>query len=125
MTSGCCKPTGYVSADDNTDAGLTASQPTARDAPREVRPSFPATGSEPVVRVRPSTGWVPLRLRELWEYRELLYFLTWRDVKVRYKQTALGAAWAMLQPFLTMVVFSVFFGHLAGLNQKTGGVPYP
>jgi lipopolysaccharide transport system permease protein len=68
---------------------------------------------------------VSLRLDELWHYRELLYFLTWRDVKVRYKQTALGAAWAILQPFLTMVVFSVFFGRLAGLGARTGGVPYP
>ena len=63
--------------------------------------------------IRPATGWVPLRLRELWEYRELLYFLAWRDIKVRYKQTALGAAWAVLQPLFTMVVFSLFFGRLA------------
>jgi lipopolysaccharide transport system permease protein len=64
-----------------------------------------------------------LRLRELWEYRELLYFLVWRDVKVRYKQTALGAAWAIIQPLFTMVVFSVFFGRLAGLPSD--GLPYP
>jgi len=62
---------------------------------------------------------------EIWRYRELLYFLTWRDVKVRYKQTVLGAAWAILQPLMTMVVFSIFFGHFAGLNTKTAGVPYP
>jgi lipopolysaccharide transport system permease protein len=73
--------------------------------------------------IRPAKGWVPLRLRELWEYRELLYFLTWRDIKVRYKQTALGAAWAVIQPFFTMVVFSVFFGRLAKLPSE--GVPYP
>lgn len=73
--------------------------------------------------IRPGRGWVPLRLRELWEYRELLYFLTWRDIKVRYKQTALGAAWAVIQPFFTMVVFSVFFGRLARLPSE--GVPYP
>jgi lipopolysaccharide transport system permease protein len=73
--------------------------------------------------IQPSTGWVPLRLRELWEYRELLYFLVWRDVKVRYKQTALGAAWAIIQPLFTMVVFSVFFGRLAGLPSD--GLPYP
>jgi lipopolysaccharide transport system permease protein len=80
--------------------------------------------SEPrAVVIQPSTGWVPLRLRELWEYRELLYFLVWRDVKVRYKQTALGAAWAIIQPLFTMVVFSVFFGRLAGLPSD--GVPYP
>lgn len=64
-----------------------------------------------------------MRLAELWDYRELFYFLTWRDIKVRYKQTAFGAAWAVLQPFLTMVVFSLFFGSLAGI--PSGGVPYP
>ncbi len=73
--------------------------------------------------LEPSPGWVSLRLRELWEYRELLYFLTWRDIKVRYKQTVLGAAWAILQPFLTMVVFSLFFGRLARIPSD--GVPYP
>ena len=65
-------------------------------------------------------GWVPVNLRELWQYRELLYFLTWRDVKVRYKQTALGAAWAIIQPFMTMVVFSIFFGRLAKMPSGTG-----
>ncbi len=76
-----------------------------------------------VVVVAPSRGWVPLRLGDLWEYRDLLYFLVWRDIKVRYKQTALGAAWAVLQPFCTMVVFSVFFGKLAGVPSD--GIPYP
>ena len=79
--------------------------------------------SLPVIRIRPSRGWVPLRLGELWEYRELLYFLTWRDVKVRYKQTVLGAAWALIQPVCTMVVFSLFFGQLA--RVPSDGVPYP
>ena len=73
--------------------------------------------------IRPSRGWVSLNLRDLWEYRELLYFLTWRDIKVRYKQTALGAAWAVIQPFFTMVVFSLFFGRLAGVPSD--GIPYP
>jgi len=59
--------------------------------------------------VEPSRGWAALRLRDLWVYRELVYFLTWRDVKVRYKQTVLGAAWAILQPVLTMLIFSLFF----------------
>ena len=67
----------------------------------------------PQLRITPSAGWVSLKLHELWEYRELLYFLVWRDIKVRYKQTTLGVAWAIIQPFLTMVVFSVFFGRLA------------
>ena len=73
--------------------------------------------------VRPSRGWAPLRLQELWAYRELLYFLVWRDVKVRYKQTALGIAWAVLQPVLAMFVFSLFFGRLAGMASD--GLPYP
>ncbi len=73
--------------------------------------------------IRPSTGWASINLAELWEYRELLYFLTWRDIKVRYKQTVLGAAWAIIQPFGTMVVFSIFFGVLAKIPSE--GVPYP
>jgi lipopolysaccharide transport system permease protein len=73
--------------------------------------------------IRPSRGWSPLDLKELWRYRELVYFLTWRDVKVRYKQTALGAAWAVIQPVFTMVVFSLFFGRLAGVPSD--GLPYP
>jgi lipopolysaccharide transport system permease protein len=79
--------------------------------------------AESVLRIEPSNGRVSLKLRELWEYRELLYFLTWRDVKVRYKQTALGVAWAIIQPFLTMVVFSLFFGRLA--RVPSDGIPYP
>jgi homopolymeric O-antigen transport system permease protein len=70
-----------------------------------------------------ASGGAGLRLRELWAYRELLYFLVWRDVKVRYKQTVLGAAWAIMQPVLTMVVFTLFFGNLA--NVPSDGIPYP
>lgn len=77
----------------------------------------------PVIRIGPSHGWVSLRLHELWENRELLYFLVWRDIKVRYKQTALGAAWAILQPLMTMLVFTVFFGRLAKIPSD--GIPYP
>lgn len=73
--------------------------------------------------IRPSKGWSFLNLRELVEYRELLYFLAWRDLKVKYKQTALGIVWAILQPFLTMVVFSVLFGRLVGV--PTNDIPYP
>jgi len=73
--------------------------------------------------LRPSRGWVPLRLAELWASRELLYFLVWRTVKVRYKQTSLGVAWAVVQPVMTMAVFSLFFGRLAGIPSE--GVPYP
>jgi lipopolysaccharide transport system permease protein len=75
------------------------------------------------LRIAPSKGWVSLKLGELWEYRELLYFLVWRDIKVRYKQTALGAAWAIIQPFFTMVVFSLFFGQLGKIPSD--GIPYP
>jgi lipopolysaccharide transport system permease protein len=77
----------------------------------------------PTVLIQPTRGWTSLRLGDVWEYRELLYFLVWRDVKVRYKQTALGAAWAILQPLLTMVVFTIFFGKLAGVGSD--GLPYP
>ena len=73
--------------------------------------------------IRPTRGWVALRVDELWRHRELVYFLIWRDVKVRYRQTALGVAWAVLQPLLSMVVFSLFFGRLAGLQSE--GLPYP
>jgi lipopolysaccharide transport system permease protein len=87
----------------------------------------PASVSPPVglprVRVEAERRWRPLQLKELVEYRELLYFLTWRDLKVRYRQTLLGGIWAVLQPFMTMVVFSVFFGHLAKIPSE--GVPYP
>jgi len=83
------------------------------------QPSSP----DQIVRIEPSTGWVSLKLRELFEYRELLYFLTWRDLKVRYKQTALGATWAIIQPVFTMVVFSLFFGKLA--KMPSDGIPYP
>ncbi len=75
------------------------------------------------IRIRPSRGWVPINFAELWRYRELLYFLVWRDIKVRYKQTVLGAAWAIIQPFFTMLVFSLFFGKLGKIPSD--GIPYP
>jgi len=77
----------------------------------------------PVTIIEPSHGWISLRLKELIEYRDLLFFLAWRDVSVRYKQTILGAAWAIIQPFFSMVVFSIFFGRLAKIPSE--GVPYP
>ena len=76
-----------------------------------------------VIYLRPSKGWTALKLGDIWRYRELIYFLIWRDIKVRYKQTALGAAWAIIQPFFTMIVFTIFFGRLAGIPSD--GVPYP
>jgi lipopolysaccharide transport system permease protein len=102
---------------------VTAPERTALSTavPPPTRPA--AQGSSSLTVIRPVTGLAPIRLRELWEYRELLYFLAWRDIKVRYKQTVLGAAWAVLQPLLTMVIFSVLFGRLARLPSD--GVPYP
>lgn len=79
--------------------------------------------SQPLIRIAPSRGVISLRLRELWEYNELLYFLVWRDIKVRYKQTVLGASWAIIQPLFTMLIFNVFFGKLA--KMPSDGIPYP
>jgi lipopolysaccharide transport system permease protein len=84
----------------------------------------PAAELQPeIIYIRPARGWSALNLRDLWRYRELIYFMIWRDVKVRYKQTFLGVAWAILQPLLNMVVFTIFFGRLA--QVPTGGIPYP
>jgi lipopolysaccharide transport system permease protein len=90
---------------------------TVDDVPEGVVPPLP------LVRIRPASTWQVLNFADLWAYRELLLFLIWRDVKVRYRQTALGMAWAIIQPVLMMIVFTVFFGRLAGL--PSGGVPYP
>lgn len=76
-----------------------------------------------IVRIEPPRGWLDLRLSEVWAYRELLYFFVWRDVKVRYKQTAIGVAWVVIQPLMTMGVFTLFFGRLAKLPSN--GLPYP
>jgi lipopolysaccharide transport system permease protein len=87
-----------------------------------VVPTAPAA-PEQVLLIRPSSGWMAINLRELWQFRELIFFLTWRDVKVRYKQTALGAAWAIIQPLFTMVVFTLLFNRLARIDSD--GIPYP
>jgi lipopolysaccharide transport system permease protein len=89
----------------------------AVSAPSVERPELPHT------RIEPSKGWISLGLKDLWQYRELLFFLAWRDIKVRYKQTAIGAAWAVIQPLFTMLVFTVFFGRLA--KVPSDGIPYP
>ena len=86
-------------------------------------PALDAEGRPDITVIEPSRGWISLQLADLWQYRDLLFFLAWRDISVRYKQTALGAAWAIIQPFFSMVVFSLFFGRLAGLSSD--GVPYP
>ena len=85
----------------------------------------PALDLPPLVTtvIEPARGWVPLKIRELWEYREVLYYLIWRDIKVKYRQTLIGAAWAIVQPLMTMVVFSVFLGKLA--KVPSDGAPYP
>ena len=80
------------------------------------------TDSHTIV-LKPPSGWTALNLGDLWRYRELVYFMTWRDLKVRYKQTVLGASWAIIKPFMTMVVFSIFFGNLA--KVPSDGLPYP
>ncbi|HEY7087659.1 MAG TPA: ABC transporter permease [Tepidisphaeraceae bacterium] len=90
---------------------------TSADAPQS------DAGELPVTVIEARSGWQPINVRELWQFRELLYFLTWRDVKVRYKQTLLGAAWAVLQPAMMMVVFTVFFGKMAKVSS--GSLPYP
>jgi len=81
------------------------------------------TNEIPTIIIEPTRSWLSLKLRDIWEYRELLYFLTWRDVKVRYKQTVVGFLWAIIQPFLKMVVFSIIFGTLAKMDSE--GFPYP
>lgn len=83
----------------------------------------PSSPPVPVLLITPSEGWIALKLHEVWEYRELVGFLIWRDIKVRYKQTVLGATWAIIQPLMTMVVFSLFFGKLA--KMPSDGIPYP
>jgi lipopolysaccharide transport system permease protein len=82
-----------------------------------------SVSTEPILVIQPSRAWFRLDLAALWEYRELLYFLVWRDLKVRYKQTAIGAAWALLQPLMTMMIFTVIFGHFARIPSD--GLPYP
>jgi lipopolysaccharide transport system permease protein len=89
----------------------------------EQNPAHTSGEPEMVLVISASQGWVGLKLKELWHYRELLYFLTWRDIKVRYKQTLLGAVWAILQPLLTMLIFSLVFGRLAKIPSD--GIPYP
>ena len=81
------------------------------------------TESNNIILIKPLRGWIPINFRELWVYRELLYFLVWREIKVRYKQTVLGVAWAILQPFFMMVIFSLFFGRFVDVPSE--GIPYP
>jgi lipopolysaccharide transport system permease protein len=105
-------------------SALTGVAPELPVGTTAIRPTdSPTLTDAPFVRIRPTGRWQVLHFADVWAYRELLVFLIWRDVKVRYRQTALGMAWAVLQPLLMMVAFTVFFGRLAGL--PSGGVPYP
>jgi lipopolysaccharide transport system permease protein len=99
------------------------SQPIALAVGEQIAPTAAAADDLPVTVIERKPGWRLVDVGELWRYRELLFFLTWRDVQVRYKQTVLGAAWAVLQPLATMIVFSMFFSRIAGV--PTDGVPYP
>jgi lipopolysaccharide transport system permease protein len=100
----------------------SASQVTAETRPAAIGAAA-GTAARPVVRIEPPAKWWAVPFREIWDYRELLYFLVWRDIKVRYKQTVIGVAWAVLQPVLTMAVFWLFLGKLAHLPSD--GLPYP
>ena len=93
-----------------------------RPSPTGVAPAASAS-PQPITIIQPASGWQWLNLRELWTHRELLYFFTWRDVKVRYKQTAIGAAWAILQPTFMMIIFSLVLGRLD--TAESLAVPYP
>ncbi len=99
---------------------VTASSSAATRTGARLRSELP---TDPVVVIRPSPRWAALNLRDLWTYREVLYFLIWREVKVRYKQTVFGVAWALLQPLFAMLIFSIFFGRVAGIPSD--GLPYP
>src|SRR5262245_29094901 len=100
---------------------------TSRDMPVVSFAEDAADPREPGVlqEIRRGSALAWLDLTQLWHHRELLFFLTWRDVKVRYKQTFLGVLWAVLQPLITMLIFSLLFGRLAGMGDRTGGIPYP
>lgn len=100
---------------------MSTTEITPTTAPQNDAPS--PSAPLPHLRIQPSKGWVSLKLNEVWAYRELLLFLTMRDIKVRYKQTVIGAAWAIIQPLMTMIVFSIFFGGLAQIPSDD--VPYP
>jgi lipopolysaccharide transport system permease protein len=113
------------SAGGGSDQGFGSCAVPVHDGPEAAPEAVPRTGGKParLMHIRPRKGWAAVDPGELWEHRELLGFFIWRDVKVRYKQTLLGAAWAVLQPFATMLVFAVFFGRLA--KMPSDGMPYP
>lgn len=112
-----------ISTTDKASALKSTTQTAKRvnpEAPHSAPDNLPDV---PLVTIEPNKAWSALELRDLWAFRELLYFLTWRDVKVRYKQTVLGIAWAVIQPLFTMLIFTLFFGRLAGVPSDN--IPYP
>lgn len=104
----------------NSEFQLNAIPGVANSDQENYLPNLP---EKPVVIIEPTKSWVAVNMSDLWSYRELLYFLAWRDIKVRYKQTVFGVAWAVLQPLMMMIIFSVLFGRVAGLPSD--GIPYP
>ena len=112
-----------ISSTNNETAPISTANPTQNIKLENQHHTVAGLPDEPLVVIEPNTRWSALDLRDLWAFRELLYFLTWRDVKVRYKQTELGVAWAIIQPLLTMLIFTLFFGRLAGVPSDN--VPYP
>lgn len=112
-----------ISSTNNETAPISTANPTQNRKLENQHDTVAGLPDEPLVVIEPNTGWGALDLRDLWAFRELLYFLTWRDVKVRYKQTELGVAWAIIQPLFTMLIFTLFFGRLAGVPSDN--VPYP
>jgi lipopolysaccharide transport system permease protein len=119
MDTGLAPSASALAASDEGDRMAPGSM-TSDERSSLIRQSAPA----PILVIRPTRGWRSVDLRELWTCRELLYFLGLRDIKVRYKQTVLGAAWTIVQPVMTMIVFAVFFGRVAGLASQSD-VPYP
>jgi len=112
-----------ISSTNNETAPISTANPTQNRKLENQHETVAGLPDEPLVVIEPNNGWGALDLRDLWAFRELLYFLTWRDVKVRYKQTELGVAWAIIQPLFTMLIFTLFFGRLAGVPSDN--VPYP
>jgi len=112
-----------ISSTNNETAPISTANPTQNIKLENQHDTVAGLPDEPLVVIEPNRGWSALDLRDLWAFRELLYFLTWRDVKVRYKQTELGVAWAIIQPLFTMLIFTLFFGRLAGVPSDN--VPYP
>ena len=112
-----------ISKGDSGTALKTTAQPSPGVQQENLSTSSPEIPDQPLVVIEPNKSWGAAELKDLWAYRELLYFLTWRDVKVRYKQTELGIAWAIIQPLLTMLIFTLFFGRLARIPSDN--VPYP